>query len=118
MSQEVYWIAALEVASEHLDEFKTVVSELVTASRKEAGTLSYEYSIAADGRTIHIFERYRDSAAAISHIENTVAPIFERFRALVTPLGVTVYGNPDANARQLLDRLPARYMAAFDGFLR
>jgi quinol monooxygenase YgiN len=118
MSRELYWIANLDVAPEHIDDFKKVVSELVAASQKEAGTLSYDYSIAADGRTVHIFERYRDSAAAVSHIEKTVAPLFERFRSHVTSRGVTVYGNPDDAARKLLDKLSPRYMTSFDGFMR
>jgi quinol monooxygenase YgiN len=50
MSHELYWIADLDVAPEHIEDFKKVVSELVAASQKEAGTLSYDYSIAADGR--------------------------------------------------------------------
>jgi quinol monooxygenase YgiN len=115
MSKEIYWVFSISVRAGRFDEFKKLVGEVVAETRQESGALAYEYSVHADQSTVHIFERYRDSAAAITHIDQTFVPFAERFLSLVTVTGLVVYGAPDEVLRNRLDGFGAVYMSLFDG---
>lgn len=117
MSDGMYWIYVVRVNEDAYEQFKELVAELVDASTEEAGTLSYEFSTSDGGRTVHIFEHYRDSAAVVSHVQQTFARFADRFNAMAHTTSVTVYGNPDAAARKLIDEWGAVYMTPFDGFV-
>jgi quinol monooxygenase YgiN len=118
MVDDLYWVFTLTVRSGQLPAFQQLVTEIVAASEQEPGTLAYQYSISADEQTVHIFERYRDSAAFVSHVEQTFGGYAERFLSMVTIASLVVYGNPDAEARKALDRFNATYMTLFAGFAK
>ena len=118
MREEIYWVYTVTVKPERLAEFKQVVAPLVAATKEEPGALAYEYHVGDDQSTVHIFEHYRDSNAVVAHVEQTFGRFAERFVALATMTGFTVYGTPTAEARKILDGLGAVYMAPFDGFTR
>lgn len=118
MYNEIYWIFAISVKPGRFDEFKRLVGEVVAETSKEPGALAYEYSVGADQKTVHIFERYRNSAAAIVHINQTFTPFAERFLSLAVVTGLVVYGTPDQMVRKRLDKFGAVYIRSFDGFWR
>lgn len=118
MDKEVFWVFTLGVQPEKFAEFKQLVSSIVAASFDEPGTLAYQYAVSDDQRTVHIFERYRDSEAFVVHVEQTFSGYAQRFLALVSIDSLVVYGAPNAEARKALDTFNARYMTLFDGFSR
>jgi quinol monooxygenase YgiN len=118
MADDLYWIFTLKVGPGKFGEFRALVADIVAASREEAGTLAYQYSVNADETVVHIYERYRDSAAFVSHVEQTFSRFADHFLKLVTVSPLIVYGNPDAAARKALDGFNATYMTLFDGFAR
>ena len=68
MATDVFWMPELSLKPGHEPEFTALMTEMVAAtSANEAGALSYEWSLSADGATCHIFERYADSAAVMTH---------------------------------------------------
>lgn len=90
----------------------------MTSARQEPSTLAYEYAASEDHRAAHIYERYRDSDAFITHFEQTFAGYAVRFRSLVFVRSIVVYGTPNAQARQALEAFNATYMNLFGGFTR
>lgn len=118
MADDLYWVFTLDVKPGRFAEFRALVADIVAASHEEPGTLAYQYSVNADETMVHIFERYRDSAAFVSHVEQTFGAFAERFLSMVTVASLVVYGNPDAAARKALDGFNASYMTLFDGFAR
>lgn len=118
MPKDIYWLCVFKLQPERFDEFKAVVRPLVEMTRKESGCLAYEYSVSADRTATHILERYSDSDAVVHHITKTFAPFAERFTALASVSSFVVYGEPDAQARAILDGFGAVYMSRFDGFTR
>jgi quinol monooxygenase YgiN len=115
-NNDLYWVFTLSLQPEDFEEFKELVARIVRESAKEPGTLAYQYSVNEDKTTVHIFERYQNSSAFVSHVENTFAQFAEQFLALVSVVSLTVYGAPDASARKALDSFNAVYMTIFDGF--
>jgi quinol monooxygenase YgiN len=118
MGNDLFWLFTLQVNPGKYEEFKTLVSAIVEATKKESGTLAYQYSVNADQSVVHIYERYRDSDAFVSHVEQTFGAFAERFLSLVTVSSLVVYGTPNAAARKALDTFNASYMTLFDGFSR
>ncbi len=118
MSKSIYVLFELSARAGKFEAFKQMVAEAVSAARGEPNTLAYEYSANHDGSVIHIFEHYRDSESIVSHVDETFAPFAERFNSLVEVTRLSVYGDPDINARARLDSFGAAYLTPFDGFFR
>jgi quinol monooxygenase YgiN len=118
MADDLFWVFTLQVHPGKFEEFKTLVSAIVAATSKEPGTLAYQYSVNADRSVVHIYERYRDSDAFVSHVEKTFGGFADRFLSLVAVSSLVVYGTPNDEARKALDTFNATYMTLFDGFAR
>ncbi|SFB21123.1 Antibiotic biosynthesis monooxygenase [Collimonas sp. OK607] len=118
MDNDLFWLFTLNVKPGKFDEFKRLVSDVVAATRKEPGTLAYQYAANEDQTIVHIYERYRDSEAFVTHVEQAFAEYAERFLSLVSVESLIVYGVPNAQARKALDTFNATYMTLFDGFSR
>ena len=103
----------------HEAKLAALVSEMVAAtSANEAGTLSYEWSLSADGATCHIFERYADSAAVLTHLGAFGEKFAGRFLELLTPVRCSVYGSPSPEVKEGLAVLNPVYMRPVGGFNR
>ncbi|GHD57034.1 hypothetical protein GCM10017083_37930 [Thalassobaculum fulvum] len=119
MTGNVHWMLEVAVKDGQLDAFRALMEEMVAATRdNEPDALNYEWAISGDGATCHIYERYRDSAAVMTHIAWFGANAAKRFLAIAEPKRLTVYGSPDEAATKALDRMGAVYMKPLGGFAR
>ena len=119
MSDAISWVLELAIKDGQLDAFKALAQEMTEATQAdEPGTSHYEWFISEDGKAVHIYERYADSAALMVHLGNFGAKFAERFMACVDPTRLMVYGDPSAEARGALAGFGAAHMAQFDGFAR
>ncbi len=100
-----------------LEAFRAVAADLIAATEKEPGTLSYEYSLTPDETACHIFERYRDSDAILAHMA-TFGPHAERFLAACQPARFHVYGTPSASVQTAIAGLSPLYCNSIGGFNR
>jgi quinol monooxygenase YgiN len=119
MSDAVSWVLELNVKDGQLDAFKALAQEMSEATQAdEPGATHYEWYIDEDGKTIHVFERYADSATTMIHLGNFGAKFAERFLACVDPTRMMVYGDPSAEVRGALAGFGAAHMTKFAGFTR
>ena len=118
MSTNISWNLRLSVVEGKLDDARSLMHEMVEATRNESGTLGYEWFLSADGGTCHICERYADSGAALVHLGNFGAHFAERFLQCFAPTDLTVYGEPSDEARAALDGFGAAYLGSLGGFHR
>jgi quinol monooxygenase YgiN len=93
-----------------------LTGEMVAVTRREPGVLSYQRFVSEDGKIIHVYERYADSAAAIAHLEAFAKRFASRFSALVERKAFTVFGYPSAELKAALDRFNATYLKPFGDF--
>ena len=121
MNERVSWVNELAVKDGKLETFRALMEEMVAGARSQPGTLQYEWYISPDGGAIHVVETYADSAAVVAHhvsegfaLQNWAG----RFMDCVEVTRVTAYGDPNAAAREILDRLGATYHSAWGGFSR
>jgi quinol monooxygenase YgiN len=118
MSDHVFAEVDLTIKPGELDNFKALASEMVDATRaNEPDALNYEYYISADGTQGHIYERYADSAAVMTHMQHFAA-FAERFNSVVEMTAVRIYGNASDEVKELVGGLGAVFMAPLDGFAR
>ncbi len=119
MSSEVSWILEVRVRDGREKEFRALMQEMVAATQaNEPHTLAYEWSTSADGRQCHIYERYTDPAAVMTHLATFGAQYAARFDQVVEPMRIVIYGAPSAEVKAALADLDPVYMQPAAGFSR
>ena len=75
--------------------------------------MSYQRFVSEDGTSVHVYERYSDSGAAVAHLDAFAKHFAGRFSAMVERKTFTVFGDPSAKLKAVLDRFDAMYMKPF-----
>lgn len=118
MREEVSWLIELAVKPGQLDSFRALMHEMVESTRSESGALSYEWFVNDDGSAVHIYERYADSAAVMTHLRGFGEKFAGRFLAAVAPTRLTVFGTPSDQAKEALSAFGPTFLQPFGGFTR
>lgn len=119
MAGPVSWILEMQVQPGRADSLRALMEEMVSNTHAhEPGALNYEWFMNADGSQCHLYERYADSAAALTHCQTFGARFAGRFMSLLTPTRCTVYGAPDSAVQGALSALHPIYMGQAAGFHR
>ena len=117
MSTEVSWVFEAAVKPDALDEYRAMAREITADNQAaEPGQLNFEWFI--DSYDVHIYERYKDSAAAVFHVQRFVANFAARFLSLCTPTRMSVYGDPSGELRTALTDFNPRYLGTLAGCAR
>jgi quinol monooxygenase YgiN len=118
VENHVSWVIELAVKDGALDTFKDLMEEMVAGTSQEPESLGYEWYISDDGGTVHIFEKYADSEAMITHVSGFLEKWAGRFLECVDPTRFVVYGDPSAAAREMLAGFGPIYLGPWGGFSR
>jgi quinol monooxygenase YgiN len=118
MSDVVSWLIKTQVKPGQLDAFRTLMEEMVKSSRSEPGTLAYEWFINDANDSVHIYERYENSAAVLIHGATFGEKYAERFMGCVEPTGFDIYGAPSADVQAAFSDFSPGYFGIFGGFAR
>jgi quinol monooxygenase YgiN len=117
--RQVAWLFELVVQAGKESDFRALMAEMAEATdRNEPGTLDYEWYVSDDGRRVHVFERYADADAAMTHLGTFGARYMTRFFGVLAPERMTLYGAPDERVRSALAKLTPHVMARAAGFSR
>ena len=119
MNSNVYWILELEVQTGREYDFRVLMEEMVGATQvNETGALNYEWSTSVGGKLCHIYERYVDSAAVMTHLKTFDERFAERFLEVLKPVRFVVYGSPSQTVKDALAPYNPIYMQTASGFRR
>jgi quinol monooxygenase YgiN len=118
MREDIYWVCVFSIEQANFEKFQSVVAPLVEETKKEPGSLAYEYFVTKDKTAVHIIEHYRNSSAVVSHVQGTFSKFAEPFTAIASVQSFLVYGTPNAEAQAILDGFGATYHDGFDGFTK
>ena len=116
MGGEISWHVELRVKAGQLENFRALTGEMVAAAHREPGVLSYQRLISEDDSIVHVYERYRDSAAAAAHLDAFAKQFADRFSAMVERKIFMVFGCPSAELKAALDKFNAIYLKPFGAF--
>ena len=121
MTERVSWVNELAVKDGKLEYVPRADGGDGLGAKNEPGTLWYQWYISPDGGAVHVVETYADSAAVVAHhvsegfaLKNWAV----RFMDCADVTQVNAYGDPNAAAREILDRLGAIYHSSWGGFSR
>ena len=89
-----------------IGNFRALTTEMVESTRHEAGVVNYERFVSADGNLVHVFERYKDSAAAVEHLQRFTKSFSARCMTMVERTRFTVFGNPSDELRGIPQDAP------------
>jgi quinol monooxygenase YgiN len=119
MNSHVCWMLEMQVREGRGDDFRALMAEMASATEaNEPGTLDYEWSLSADGRTCHLWERYADSAAALVHGAAFGTRYAARFLDVLAPTRLTLYGSPSDEVKAALAPFNPVVMQPAAGFSR
>jgi quinol monooxygenase YgiN len=119
MIDHVHWVLAVAIKDGEFENLQTLMKEMVDATQaNEPGTLAYEWTLTPDRKQCHIYERYVDSEATLTHLGTFGEKYAERFLASVEPTSLVVYGNPNDKVKETLSGFGAVFMLPFGGFAR
>ena len=119
MSDCVSWIITMNINDGKLNDFKTLMNEMVEATKThETGALSYEWYFNDAGTECQIFEKYADSSAVMTHLGAFGENFAGRFMSLVSPTGITVYGKANDEVKVALKDFGPSFYSHVAGFTR
>lgn len=118
MNDQVSWVFEVAVKPGKIDALRTLMEEMVESTRAEPGALVYEWFVSDDEGVVILYERYADSAAALTHSDAFREKFAGRFMDLVDPVRFTVLGAPSDEARAALSRPGRVFLQPFGGFMR
>ena len=84
----------------------------------EPGTLTYDWSISADGKTCYFFEHYANSEAVMIHTKTFGEKFADRLLGMIEIESFEVFGNPDDKVKDSLSPLGAKFGQSIGGFSR
>ena len=116
MSDEIAWRVELAVKSDQVANLLALTDEMVQAASLEIGCLSYQRFISPDGKSVHVYERYLNSGAALAHLTTFFQRFGARFGSMVDRKTFTVYGTPSSELRKMLDQFSPQYLRPFGNF--
>jgi quinol monooxygenase YgiN len=115
---QVSWLVQCGVKEGQLDALKELMDEMVAGTSQEPGALSYEWFISDDNASVHIYEKYVDSAATVAHMQAFGEKWAGRFMGCLDVQRVTVYGDPDEMAQKAIAPMGGKQLATWGGFGR
>ena len=117
MSENVIWTVEGTIKTGQREELLALMREMIASVEAEAGTLNYEWTLGADGSSLHVYERYRDDAAVVAHL-GTWARFAGRFTANVEITRFVVFSELSPALRETVAVMNPIYMRPIGGITR
>lgn len=112
----IMYLVETTVEEKNLPALKVLIDRMVEHTSKEEGALSYHWSI--KDNTVFTIEHYLDNAATKLHLDGFIANFAEEYMSLVTVTACTVYGQPNAEVKAILDGFSSVYRETLGGFVK
>lgn len=117
MSENIIWTVEGKIKDGQRATLVALMREMVEVVQKEEGTLNYEWTLAEDGSSLHVYERYRDGDAALAHLP-TWGSFSDRFMAVVDITRFVVFSELTPSLKEAVSGLTPVYMAPIGGFAK
>jgi quinol monooxygenase YgiN len=118
MSKPVHWVIEFAIPSGKDKELRAIMNDMVEDTRADPGALCYQWNLSDDATSCHVYEHYKDSEAALAHMDTVVKKHGARFLSLATPTRFVVYGEPTEALKKALGVLNPVFLKEIGGFSR
>lgn len=114
LSKNIVWTVDAQIKDEK--KFNLAMKKITEATFEEEGSMNHEWFIAEDGTTAHVYERYKDSEAALKHLEtwSKLSPLFMEGAEM---LNFKVYGDLSPELEQAVGGATS-VMRTYGGFVK
>jgi quinol monooxygenase YgiN len=116
MFENIGWIVEAKIKDGKRAEFEAVVEEIVAQTRKEGGTLNYQYYVSDDGDVL-VYERFGNVESAHIHVTNW-DNFAERWTAAAPATRMVHLGDLPEDLRERHAALAPKLLKPFNGFSR
>ncbi|MEM8499700.1 MAG: antibiotic biosynthesis monooxygenase [Pseudomonadota bacterium] len=116
MFENIGWIVEAKIKQGKREEFKAIVDEIVAETKKEGGTLNYQYYVSDDGDVL-VYERFADVQSAHIHITNW-DNFAERWIEAAPATRMVHLGNLPEELTERHATLAPKLLIPFGGFAR
>ena len=113
---DIHWVLALTIKEGREGDLEPLMNEMVDATRGEEGALAYEWL--RNESSVHLYERYEDSEAALVHMEGFGENFAERFLDVFEVERFDVYGPASDEVRAAAADLEPAHFDLIGGFAR
>lgn len=118
MSENVFWIVEFSIGEGCLEEFESLMREMIEATSAQASVTHYEWFLSEDRSTCHLHERYASSEALLGHLAHFGTKYAVRMAKLAKPTRLVVYGSPNDTVRKVIAQGKPVFMGPIAGFAR
>lgn len=116
MNDHLGWIVEARINDGKRAEFEAVMQAIVAETRKEGGTLNYQYFVSDDGDVL-VYERFATPESADLHINNWDR-FADRWIAAARPTRMVHLGNLPETIRARHAALAPLWLKPLGGFAR
>lgn len=117
--KHVFWVLEANVKVGESENLQRLLHEMVESTKAaEPDTLHYEWFIDSTKERCHVYERYANSAAVMTHLQNFGAKFADRFQKVLDVTSFTIYGNPSAEVKAALQAFTPATLTLIGGFAR
>lgn len=116
MSKQVLINVSLTIHEGKLEEFQAIAREMIEVTRKEPGTLAYEWYTSSDGKHCQLIETYADASAVLAHFAGSA--VQQGVPKMIATASVTsfhVFGEPGPKMREILNGFGAEIFTYWIG---
>ena len=118
-AEKVYLLVELTLHGDKFDAFDEIAKEMIADTRKEPGCVGYEWHLSPDRKRCRILETYTDANAFLAHLK---APVVQQLLPKMLESSSIdrseVYGDPGAEAREMLAGFGTGIFGPWQGFHR
>src|SRR5271168_2666369 len=93
----VQFVVDFTIGEGKLDAFEAIAQAMIAGSRKEAGTMGYDFYLSSDRKRCRLVENYGDGDAAFAHMKGpVVGELVPKMLEVSNVSGFEIYGDPGA----------------------
>lgn len=115
MNDNIIWTIEGKIKNGQRAEYEALMDEMVAEVQKEEGTTNYEWTIAPDGETVHVYERYKNAAAAVRHL-GTWGKFQDRYMSVTEITKFTIFSKLTPELEDAVAGMNPVYMKPIGGF--
>ena len=119
VNKMVLFVVDLTINEGSFDQFESVVQAMTAASRKEPGTLGYEWCLSDDRKRCRLIEVYADENAMIAHMSGpAVQELVPKALETASIAGFDVYGDLGPEGAKIMAQFGVEIFAPWHGLGR
>jgi quinol monooxygenase YgiN len=114
----IYFVIKFQIKEGNLNPFKEIAQAMIASTKKETGTLAYEWHFSSDNNHCRLLETYKDQAAVKIHEQGEAVKLIPKLLESASLKSFDVLGDPGPEATKSFKALGAEIYLHWQGLER